>query len=307
LNRLSELLVVLVAMPLCYTCVDQSTVQVVERCGRFHRIAHPGFHCLVCVLGESVSGSLSLRVQQLDVRCETKTKDNVFVQVVVSVQYQVIQQNLYDAFYKLTDSRSQITSYVFDVVRATVPKIYLDDVFETKDEIAGDVMEELRKAMTSFGFMIIQTLVTDIEPDMKVRAAMNEINAAQRLRVAAIEKAEAEKVQVVKGAEADAEAKYLQGQGVARQRQAIVSGLRESVLTFQRDVTDISSRDVIEVMMMTQYFDCLKDIGESRGTSTLFLPHSPAAMSDIASQVRSGFLQGSAAAHPPVQAAPMAR
>lgn len=297
----------LTRMPLCYTCVDQSTVQIVERCGRFHRVAHPGFHCLLCLLGESISGSLSLRVQQLDVRCETKTKDNVFVQVVVSVQYQVTA--IYDAFYKLTDSRSQITSYVFDVVRATVPKIYLDDVFTTKDEIALDVMEELRKAMTSFGFTIIQTLVTDIEPDMKVRAAMNEINAAQRLRVAAIEKAEAEKVQVVKGAEADAEAKYLQGQGVARQRQAIVSGLRESVLTFERDVHDISSRDVIEVMMMTQYFDCLKDIGESRGTSTLFLPHSPSSMSDIASQVRNGFLQGNVAAlnSPPTQAAPMNR
>ncbi|KAK9814701.1 hypothetical protein WJX72_010130 [[Myrmecia] bisecta] len=277
----------------CYTCVDTSSIKIIEQFGKFNRIAHPGFNCIYCCVGEAVAGSLSLRIQQLDVRCETKTRDNVFVNVVVSVQYQVVKENVYDAFYKLTDSRSQITSYVFDVVRATVPKINLDDVFTTKEEIAHSVKEELTKSMSSFGFMIIQTLVTDIEPDMKVRAAMNEINAAQRLRVAAVEKAEAEKIQVVKAAEADAEAKYLQGQGIARQRQAIVNGLRESVLHFEKDVSDISSRDVIEMMMITQYFDMLKDIGVSNRSSTVFLPHSPANVADVASQIRSGFLQAS--------------
>ncbi|KAK9808140.1 hypothetical protein WJX73_001299 [Symbiochloris irregularis] len=281
-------------MGLCFSCIDNAQVGVVEKFGKYQRIAHPGFNCVCCCIGEAVAGTLSLRIQQLDVRCETKTKDNVFVNVVVSVQYQVVRDNLYDAFYKLTDSRSQITSYVFDVVRSTVPKIYLDDVFTTKEEIAHDVKEELTKSMSDFGFMIIQTLVTDIEPDMKVRAAMNEINAAQRLRLAALEKAEAEKVQVVKAAEADAEAKYLQGQGIARQRQAIVNGLRESVLNFERDVSDISSRDVIEMMMVTQYFDMLKDIGLSSKNSSVFLPHSPGNVGDVAGQIRNGFMQAAA-------------
>ncbi|EIE18919.1 flagellar associated protein [Coccomyxa subellipsoidea C-169] len=285
-------------MGLCYSCVDNASVEVVERFGKFHRIAEPGFNCICCLIGESVAGSLSLRVQQLDVRCETKTKDNVFVNVVVSVQYQVEKENLYSAFYKLTDSRSQITSYVFDVVRATVPKILLDDVFTTKEEIAHSVKEELTKSMSSFGFMIIQTLVTDIEPDMKVRAAMNEINAAQRMRVAAMEKAEAEKVQVVKAAEGNAEAQYLAGVGVARQRQAIVNGLRDSIKNFSSDISDVSSRDVIEMMMITQYFDMLKDVGSSNRNSTVFLPHSPGNIADISSQIRNGFLQGTVGAPP---------
>ncbi|CAL8463935.1 g3470 [Coccomyxa elongata] len=286
-------------MGLCYSCVDNASVEVIERFGKFHRIAQPGYNCVCCCVGESVAGSLSLRVQQLDVRCETKTKDNVFVNVVVSVQYQVEKENLYSAFYKLTDSRSQITSYVFDVVRATVPKILLDDVFTTKEEIAHSVKEELTKSMSSFGFMIIQTLVTDIEPDMKVRAAMNEINAAQRMRVAAMEKAEAEKVQVVKAAEGNAEAQYLAGVGVARQRQAIVNGLRDSIKNFASDISDVSSRDVIEMMMITQYFDMLKDVGSSNRNSTVFLPHSPGNIADISSQIRNGFLQGTTGAPPP--------
>ncbi|KAK9814236.1 hypothetical protein WJX72_002691 [[Myrmecia] bisecta] len=279
----------------CFTCPDTSSVKIIEQCGRFNRVAEPGFNCVNCLLGESVAGGLSLRIQQLDVRCDTKTKDNVFVTMVISVQYQVVKENVYDAFYKLTDSRSQITSYVFDVVRSTVPRINLDDVFTTKEEIAHSVKEELTKSMSSFGFMIIQTLVTDIEPDKKVRAAMNEINAAQRLRMAALENAEAKKIQIVKAAEADAEAKYLHGQGIARQRQAIVNGLRESVLDFEKGVQDISSRDVIEMMMITQYFDMLKDIGISNQSSTIFLPHSPASVGDVAAQIRQGF-QGSMAA-----------
>ncbi|KAL3133935.1 hypothetical protein ABBQ32_008383 [Trebouxia sp. C0010 RCD-2024] len=278
----------------CFTCPGQATVGMVERFGKFARAAHPGFNLLIPCCGERVAGTLSLRVQQLDVRCETKTRDNVFVTVIVSVQYQVVKDALYDAFYKLTDSKSQIRSYVFDVVRGTVPKINLDDVFTTKEEIAYEVKDQLTKSMSTFGFMIIQTLVTDIEPDQRVRAAMNEINAASRMRVAAVEKAEAEKIAVVKAAEGDAESKYLQGQGIARQRQAIVNGLRESVLNFERDVNDISSRDVIEMMMITQYFDMLKDIGVAKGSSTVFMPHSPATVADVAGQIRSGFMQAQA-------------
>lgn len=282
-------------MGLCVSCPEQSTVAIVERFGKFSRVAAPGFNCIQCWCGETVAGKLSLRVQQLDVICETKTKDNVFVKVVVSVQYMVLKENVYDAFYRLTNTRAQITSYVYDVVRAIVPKINLDDVFTTKEEIASSVKEELLKTMTEFGFMISQTLVTDIEPDAKVRAAMNEINAAQRLRSAALQKAEAEKVQIVKRAEADAEAKFLEGQGIARQRQAIINGLRESVLNFEQGVPGVTSRDVIEMMMMTQYFDMLKDVGLSNKSSTIFLPHSPGSISDLTSQMRAGFMQAEAA------------
>ncbi|CAG9467116.1 unnamed protein product [Pedinophyceae sp. YPF-701] len=277
-----------------WSCVPNQEIQFVERCGKFNRTAGPGFNCVCCLLGYTVRGSISMRVQQLDVRCETKTQDNVFVSVVVSVQYQVINENLYDAFYRLTDPRTQITAYVFDVVRATVPKMTLDNVFVAKEEIANDVKEELSKTMTGYGYNIIKTLVTDIEPDHKVRTAMNEINAAQRLRVAAVEKAEAEKVRVVKAAEADAEAKFLAGQGIARQRQAIIAGLRESVVGFQEHVTEVGSREVIELMVLTQYMDTLKDLGNNSNTQTIFMPHNPGGLADVASQVRTGMLEAQA-------------
>ncbi|KAI7845808.1 hypothetical protein COHA_000719 [Chlorella ohadii] len=299
---------------MCCACVDQSSVEVIEQFGKFSRIAYPGFNFVWCCIGERVAGGLSLRIQQLDVRCETKTKDNVFVDVVVSVQFQVVRESLYDgealdgaggvrgfvpgtpAFYKLTDSRSQITAYVFDEVRATVPRMALDDVFTAKEDIARNVKEELQKSMSSFGFQIINVLVTDIEPAAKVKAAMNEINAAQRLRLAAYEQSEADKVRIVKAAEADAEAKYLAGQGIARQRQAIIAGLRESVQTFQTEVTDVSSRDVMELLLITQYFDTLKDIGLSGKSNTVFMTHSPGTLGDVSNQIRNGFMQAMAGA-----------
>eukprot|EP00227_Mantoniella_beaufortii_P010246 CAMPEP_0197590518 /NCGR_PEP_ID=MMETSP1326-20131121/11411_1 /TAXON_ID=1155430 /ORGANISM="Genus nov. species nov., Strain RCC2288" /LENGTH=246 /DNA_ID=CAMNT_0043155603 /DNA_START=154 /DNA_END=890 /DNA_ORIENTATION=+ len=240
-----------------WTCVPQGTIQVIQTWGKFSRFAEPGCHCLFPICGEEIAGAISTRIQSLDVACETKTKDNVFVTIIVSTQYTVLKdpERMYDAFYKLTDSREQIRSYIFDVVRSTVPKINLDDLFTTKEEIANEVKNALEKAMTNFGYAIIQTLVTDIAPDAKVKFAMNEINAAQRQRVAAQDRAEAEKIMVVKAAEASAEAKYLQGTGIARQRQAIVNGLRESVVNFQSEVKGITSKDVMEMMMMTQYFD----------------------------------------------------
>jgi len=228
------------------------------------------------------------------VRCDTKTKDNVFVRVVASVMYQVQdgKQAQYDAFYRLSNTEQQITSYVFDVVRAIVPRIILDDVFTAKTEIAAEVKEALQKSMESFGFIIIETLVTDIEPDQKVRTAMNEINAAQRMRMAAKEKAEADRVMVVTRAQGDAEAKYLEGQGIARQRQAIVNGLRDSVMDFEKGVSDVQSRDVIEMMMITQYFDMLKDVGAKN--STIFIPSNPGHVGDLSAEMRNGFLQGMA-------------
>eukprot|EP00879_Flechtneria_rotunda_P000637 GHRR01000750.1.p1 GENE.GHRR01000750.1~~GHRR01000750.1.p1 ORF type:complete len:298 (+),score=108.21 GHRR01000750.1:178-1071(+) len=255
-----------------YTMPHQETVHVIEQFGKFSRIAYPGCNCLNPLCGEGVAGVLSLRVQQLDVKCETKTLDNVFVTLVVSVQYQVRKEQIYDAFYKLTNSHSQISSYVFDVVRASVPKLRLDDVFLEKEAIARSIKEELTKSMSNFGFDILQALVNDIAPATKVKEAMNDINAAQRMRLAAFEKAEATKVKVVKEAEAEAEAKYLQGAGVARQRQAIVAGLQQSVKDFKHTVGGVAAQDVLELMLVTQYFDMLREVGANSRTNIVFTP-----------------------------------
>ncbi|MCO5562789.1 hypothetical protein L7F22_058320 [Adiantum nelumboides] len=274
--------------------VDQSTVAIKEIFGKFDDVLEPGCHCVPWCFGSYVVGVLSLRVQQLDVRCETKSKDNVFVNVVASVQYRAVPNNAKDAFYKLTNPREQIQSYVFDVVRATVPKMNLDDVFEQKSEIGKAVADELEKAMANYGFEIVQTLIVDIVPDDTVKRAMNEINAAARMRVATQEKAEAEKILQVKRAEAEAEAKYLSGLGIARQRQAIVDGLRESVLNFSHNVPGTTAKDVMDMVLVTQYFDTMRDIGASSKSSTVFIPHGPGAVRDVAEQIRNGLLQGEA-------------
>jgi len=272
--------------------IDQSTVAIKETFGKFDAILEPGCHCLPWCIGQQVAGYLSLRVQQLDVRCETKTKDNVFVNVVASVQYRALADKASDAFYRLSNTREQIQSYVFDVIRASVPKMILDDVFEQKNEIAKAVENELEKAMSAYGYEIVQTLIVDIEPDVNVKRAMNEINAAARMRLAATEKAEAEKILQIKRAEGDAESKYLAGLGIARQRQAIVDGLRDSVLAFSENVPGTSSKDVMDMVLVTQYFDTMKDIGASSKSSAVFIPHGPGAVRDIAAQIRDGQLQG---------------
>lgn len=271
--------------------VDQSTVAIKETFGRFDEVLDPGCHCLPWCFGRQVAGLLSLRVQQLDVRCETKTKDNVFVNVVASIQYRAMADKASDAFYRLSNTREQIQAYVFDVIRASVPKLILDDVFEQKNDIAKAVENELEKAMSAYGYEIVQTLIVDIEPDAQVKRAMNEINAAARLRLAANEKAEAEKILQIKRAEGEAESKYLSGLGIARQRQAIVDGLRDSVLNFSNNVPGTSSKDVMDMVLITQYFDTMKDIGASSKSSSVFIPHGPGAVKDIASQIREGLLQ----------------
>ncbi|KAJ0977892.1 hypothetical protein J5N97_013366 [Dioscorea zingiberensis] len=279
---------------LCCTQVDQSTVAIKERFGKFDDVLEPGCHCLPWVFGSQLAGHLSLRLQQLDVRCETKTKDNVFVNVVASVQYRALADKANDAFYKLSNTRSQIQAYVFDVIRATVPKLNLDDDFEQKNEIAKAVEDELEKAMSAYGFEIVQTLIVDIEPDEHVkRGDEYEINAAARLRVAATEKAEAEKILQIKRAEGEAESKYLSGLGIARQRQAIVDGLRDSVLGFSVNVPGTTAKDVMDMVLVTQYFDTMKEIGATSKSSAVFIPHGPGAVRDVASQIRDGLLQGS--------------
>ncbi|KAH9603739.1 hypothetical protein KSS87_021640 [Heliosperma pusillum] len=278
---------------LCCVQVDQSTVAIKESFGKYNDMLEPGCHCVPWFLGQQIAGKLTLRVQQLDVRCETKTKDNVFVNVVASIQYRAIAEKASDAFYKLSNTRTQIQAYVFDVIRATVPKLNLDDVFEQKTDIAKAVASELEKAMSHYGFEIVETLIVDIEPDVHVKRAMNEINAAARMRLAANEKAEAEKIIQIKRAEGEAEAKYLSGMGIARQRQAIVDGLRDSVLGFSVNVPGTTAKDVMDMVLVTQYFDTMKEIGASSKASTVFIPHGPGAVRDVAAQIREGLLQGS--------------
>jgi regulator of protease activity HflC (stomatin/prohibitin superfamily) len=269
--------------------VEQQTVAIVQRFGKFQRMAEPGLNIKVPFV-DWVAGRVSLRVQQLDVLVETKTHDNVFIKATVSVQYLVLPGKVYEAFYKLSDPGAQIRSFVFDVVRARVPKLNLDDVFEKKDEIADAVKNELSQVMDDFGYGIVKALMTDIDPDHKVKEAMNEINSAQRMRVAASEKGEAERILRVKSAEAEAQSKALQGRGIAEQRKAIVDGLKESVEDFRQGVPGSTAHDVMNLVLMTQYFDTLKDIGASSRTNTVMIPHSPGALGDLMNQFRAALL-----------------
>ena len=269
--------------------VRQQTAAIVERFGRFVRVGKAGLNFKIPLI-EQIAGRVSLRVQQLDVRVETKTKDNVFVFVVVSVQYYVLPDKVLDAFYRLQNPQEQITAYVFDTVRARVPNVPLDQLFETKDDIATAVKSELDGVMDDFGYGIVKALVTDIDPDAKVKMSMNEINAAQRLREAAIQQAEADKIRVVKAAEGEAESKALQGQGIANQRKAIIQGLQESVENFSTKVGGVKSQDVMNLVMMTQYFDTIKELGMSGKNSTILIPHGPSGMQDLSDQIRNAMI-----------------
>lgn len=283
--------------------VRQQTSAIVERFGKFKKISPAGLNFKVPLI-DKIAGRVSLRVQQLDVRVETKTKDNVFVFVVVSVQYYVLPAKVIDAFYRLQNPQEQITAYVFDTVRARVPNVMLDQLFETKDDIANAVKEELDSVMDDFGYGIVKALVTDIDPDAKVKVSMNEINAAQRLREAAIQQAEADKIRVVKAAEGEAESKALQGQGIANQRKAIIEGLRESVESFSSSVDGVNSQDVMNLVMMTQYFDTLKELGLNGKNSTILIPHSPSGMGDINEQMRNAMITAEAVTKATKKSAP---
>ncbi|AED96099.1 Hypersensitive-induced response protein 4 [Arabidopsis thaliana] len=275
-------------------CIEQASVGVVERWGRFEHIAEPGCHFFNPLAGQWLAGVLSTRIKSLDVKIETKTKDNVFVQLVCSIQYRVVKASADDAFYELQNPKEQIQAYVFDVVRALVPMMTLDALFEQKGEVAKSVLEELEKVMGAYGYSIEHILMVDIIPDPSVRKAMNEINAAQRLQLASVYKGEAEKILQVKRAEAEAEAKYLGGVGVARQRQAITDGLRENILNFSDKVEGTSAKEVMDLIMITQYFDTIRDLGNSSKNTTVFLPHGPGHVRDISDQIRNGMMEAAA-------------
>ncbi|MGB0451027.1 MAG: SPFH domain-containing protein [Flavobacteriaceae bacterium] len=266
--------------------VKQQTAVIVERFGRFHSIRSSGLRFKIPVI-DRIAGRVNLKIQQLDVLVETKTKDDVFVRLKISVQFQVIKTKVYEAFYKLENSNDQITSYVFDVVRAEVPKMKLDDVFERKDDIAIAVKRELNQSMLDYGYDIIKTLVTDIDPDVQVKAAMNRINAAEREKVAAEYEAEAERIKIVAKARAEAESKRLQGQGIADQRREIARGLEESVEVLNN--VGINSQEASALLVVTQHYDTLQSVGEATQSNLILMPNSPHAGSDMLSQLITSF------------------
>jgi regulator of protease activity HflC (stomatin/prohibitin superfamily) len=274
--------------------VQQQSRAIVERFGRYIRTAKPGLNFKLPYV-ETVVQRVSLRVQQLPVEVETKTLDNVFVKLAVAVQYRVVEGNEADSYYKLQDHVTQIESYVLDVVRAKVPKMNLDEVFDKKDDVGSAVKSELDISMKQYGFEIANALVTDVNPADNVKAAMNEIQTQQRLQAAANAKGEANKILVVKNAEADAESKRLQGEGIAKQRKAIVDGLRESIAAFTDQIGGVSAADVMQLVLLTQYFDTMKEIGISAGSKVILTPHAPGGMVDIRDQLREAIITGAEA------------
>jgi regulator of protease activity HflC (stomatin/prohibitin superfamily) len=266
--------------------VKQQTAAIIERFGRFQSIRQSGFQLRIPVV-DRIAGRLSLKIQQLDVIVETKTKDDVFVKLKVSVQYMVIKTKVYDAFYKLDYPHDQITSYVFDVVRAEVPKMRLDDVFERKDDIAIAVKTELNDSMVNYGYDIIKTLVTDIDPDQQVKEAMNRINASEREKIAAQYEGDAARILIVEKAKAEAESKRLQGQGIADQRREIARGLEESVEVLNK--VGINSQEASALIVVTQHYDTLQSIGEETNTNLILLPNSPQAGSDMLNNMVASF------------------
>jgi len=269
--------------------VNTAQVAVIARFGKFLRIAEAGLNWKVPYI-DGVAGIVSLRVNQITLTMETKTRDNVFVTIPISVQNRVRPEKVFDAFYRLSDPVAQIKSYVEQVILGHVPGMTLDEVFASQSSIAAAVKKELDADMAAFGYEIVNVLVTDIVPDAKVKSAMNDINAAQREQVAATARGEADKILVVKKAEAEAESKALQGQGIANQRKAIIEGLQTSVEQFQKAVEGASSKDVMQLVLVTQYFDTLKSIGESDKTNTLFLAHSPSVVNAVSDQILESML-----------------
>ena len=280
------LIPVLIIFFMSFFTVKQQSSAIVERFGKFNSIRHSGLQLKIPVV-DRISGVVNLRIQQLDVMIETKTKDNVFVKLKVSVQFKVIADRVYDAFYKLEYPHDQITSYVFDVVRAEVPKLILDDVFERKDNIAVAVKRELNEAMTTYGYDIINTLITDIDPDIQVKNAMNRINAADREKVAAEYEAEASRIRIVAKAKAEAESKRLQGQGIADQRREIAQGLVESVDVLNK--VGINSQEASALIVVTQHYDTLQAVGADSRSNLILLPNSPTAASDMLTNMVTSF------------------
>jgi regulator of protease activity HflC (stomatin/prohibitin superfamily) len=287
--------------------VQTAEVAIVQRLGKFARVAGPGLNWKTPYI-EQVVRRISMKVQQFDVQVETKTQDNVFVQIPVSIQYKVMPDGVENAFYKLSDPVKQIESMVYNVVLGHVPKMKLDDTFLNQADIASDLRDNLDASMKEYGYSIVKVLISDIVPDQKVKAAMNDINAAQREREATVSRAETNKMLLVKQAEAEAESKRLQGEGIANQRKAIITGLKDSVEDFAKTVPGSTPQDVMQLVLMTQYFDTLKDIAANDHSNTVLIPHTPNTLTDLFSQVRNAIITGSELArHPDIPPAAPAK
>ncbi|MDP4709634.1 MAG: SPFH domain-containing protein [Saprospiraceae bacterium] len=266
--------------------VRQQTAALLERLGKFQSVKRAGLHFKIPII-DRVAGRVSLKIQQLDVLVETKTKDNVFLKLKVSVQFNVLPDSVYDAFYKLENPYEQITAYVFDVVRAEVPKMKLDDVFERKDDIALAIRRELEEAMMGYGYGIVKALVTDIDPDTSVKQAMNRINAAEREKIAAEYEGESERIRIVAKARAEAESKRLQGQGIADQRREIAKGLEESVDILNK--VGINSQEASALIVVTQHYDTLQSLGDHTNSNLILLPNSPSSASNMLTDMVTSF------------------
>ena len=287
-------LIVLLALSIVlgsFFTVETAQVAIVQRLGKFARVAGPGLNWKTPYL-ETVVRRLSMKVQQFDVQVETKTQDNVFVQIPVSIQYKIIPEGVEAAFYKLSDPVKQIESMVYNVVLGHVPKMKLDDTFLNQADIASDLRDNLDASMKEYGYSIVKVLISDIVPDQKVKAAMNDINAAQREREATVSRAETNKMLLVKQAEAEAESKRLQGEGIANQRKAIIAGLKDSVEDFAKTVPGSTPQDVMQLVLMTQYFDTLKEIAANDHTNAILIPHTPNTLTDLFGQIRNAIVAG---------------
>ncbi|MEO9257285.1 MAG: SPFH domain-containing protein [Crocinitomicaceae bacterium] len=271
--------------------VKERTAVIIERLGKFHRIARPGLSVIIPFIDRKAA-VVNLRIQQLDVGVETKTLDNVFVNLKVSLQYQISSDNVKEAHYSLENAANQIAAYIFDDVRAEVPKLDLDDVFSKKDDIANAVRTNIAEAMEVYGYLIVKTLITDIDPDHKVKESMNRINAAMRDKEAMVQEAEGRKINIIKEAEAEAESKRLSGEGIARQRLEIVKGFKESVEDFQKSLKNVTHEEVMQFVLLTQYFDTLQSVGANSKNTSILIPHSPSAMKDFQNQIMEGTFVG---------------
>jgi regulator of protease activity HflC (stomatin/prohibitin superfamily) len=280
------ILVLLLLLIASFFVVKQQSAALIERFGKFHSVRNAGLQMKIPVF-DKVSGRVSLKVQQLDVLVETKTKDDVFVRLKVSVQYQINKDTVYDAFYRLENPHDQITSYVFDTIRAEVPKMKLDDVFERKDDVAIAIKRELSQAMQEYGYTIIKALVTDIDPAQEVKIAMNRINASEREKVAAQYEGDAERIKIVEKARAEAESKRLQGQGIADQRREIAKGLEDSVEVLNK--AGINAQEASALIVITQHYDTLQNMGENANSNLIMLPNSPSTASDMMTQLIASF------------------
>jgi len=267
-------------------CVAEDQRAVMTSCGKYSYTQEPGFVCIIPWVN-AMAGSVNMRLWEIDANVVTKTKDDVFVVLNAVVMYQVMPTDVYHAFYALSSPQKQIRANISDVLRANVPQLTLDELFESKETLAAKVQQHLTEFLKDYGYSVVDSLITDIDPDGKVKSAMNMINESRRKREAAKEKAEAQKIETVVKAEADADAQYLRGKGVADQRRAIIAGMQSSVSEF-KDVGGMNEKDVMEIILMTQYFDTLKELAANSARSTLFIPHNVGSVTELCDELHRG-------------------